>query len=60
MEANIELNGRKVQLDLSSPIDLSRSMKSGSGSSLAFYAPDIQIEPIQLDRLLAAQVKGAQ
>ncbi len=59
MEANIELNGRKVQLDLSSPIDLSRSMKSGSGSSLAFYAPDIQIEPIQVGSFIGSTSQGS-
>ena len=59
MKLYLDFNGDKRKVDLTRPIDLSRGILPGKGSSLAFFAPDIKIEPIQSGTFVGSVKEGS-
>ena len=47
MEVSVQVLNKTLKADLNKPIDLSIEVKKGEGSSIAFHAPNVNIEPIR-------------
>ncbi|OUR94606.1 metal-dependent hydrolase [Flavobacteriales bacterium 34_180_T64] len=59
MIATIEINSKKVKIDLSKPLDISIPLKASKTNVNAWYLDQPRIEPVQLDSWKASVKEGA-
>ena len=58
MEASVIVLNKTLKADLNKPIDLSVEVKKGEGSSIAFHAPNVNIEPIRSGSFVGNVAEG--
>lgn len=59
MLTTIQYNSRKLQIDLSQPIDISIPMQASKKNVNAWYIDEPKIEPVQLDDWIGSVAEGA-
>ena len=58
MEIKVEVLNKILRADFDKPIDLSVEVKKGAGSSMAFFAPEVNIDPIRVGSFIGDVSKG--
>ncbi|WP_299225576.1 cyclase family protein [uncultured Psychroserpens sp.] len=59
MLTTIQYNSKKIQIDLSKPLDISIPMRASKSNVNAWYIDEPKIEPVQLDDWIGSVAQGA-
>lgn len=55
----IQLNSKKIKIDLSKPLDISMPLRASKSNANAWYIGEPKIEPVQIDDWVASVKEGA-
>lgn len=59
MIATIQINSKKIKIDLSKPLDISMPLRASEKNVNAWYVNAPKIEPVKVDEWIASVAKGA-